>query len=59
MLAAADRSVDEALELIASGLRPIGTDPRPALAGRIVETALWRWPFAAGVDYLVCASVAT
>ena len=59
MLAAADRGVDEALALIATGLRPIGTDPRPALAARIVETALWRWPFAAGVDYLVCASVAT
>jgi hypothetical protein len=51
--------VDDALALVATGLRPIGTDPRPALAGRIVETALWRWPFAAGVDYLVCASVAT
>lgn len=59
VLAAAAASVDDALALVATGLRPIGTDPRPALAGRIVETALWRWPFATGVDYLVCASVAT
>ena len=33
VLAAAGRDVDEALALIASGLRPIGTDPRPG-AGR-------------------------
>jgi hypothetical protein len=58
VLAAASRSADEALGLIATGNRPIGTDPRHALRARIVQTAFWRWPFAAGVDYVVCASVA-
>jgi hypothetical protein len=58
VLDAATRGAEEALALVAQGNRPIGSDPRPALAGRIADTAFWRWPFAAGVDYLVCASVA-
>jgi hypothetical protein len=58
VLAAAARSSEEALALVARGNRPIGSDPRPALAGRIAETAWWHWPFAPDVDYLVCATVA-
>ncbi|MGX6449928.1 hypothetical protein ACVU7I_17975, partial [Patulibacter sp. S7RM1-6] len=52
---------DAALALAATGTVPRGCDPRVALAragAEIVDTAFWRWPFAAGVDYLVCATVA-
>jgi hypothetical protein len=58
VLAAAARDPAAALALVATGDRPIGSDPRPALGDAIVDTAFWRWPFAGGVDYLVCASVA-
>jgi hypothetical protein len=41
---------------------PLGCDPRKSLrviGARILQTRLWRWPFCPGVDYLVCATVAS
>ena len=41
--------------------QPYGCDPRLSstrLGATIVETTFWRWPFAPGTDYLVCATVA-
>jgi hypothetical protein len=41
--------------------QPTGCDPRAGLrriGAEIVDTRCWRWPFAHGVDYLVCATVA-
>jgi hypothetical protein len=61
VLAAAARGADDALRLIETGNRPIGADPRDALAALGVpvrRTAFWVWRFAPRVDYLVCASVA-
>jgi hypothetical protein len=55
----AARDPDDALALLASGHGPTGTDPRVALAALGLApdaTAIWHWPFAAGVDYLVCAT---
>jgi hypothetical protein len=52
---------DAALSLTARGLGPHESDPRAALADlgfSPAATALWRWPFSAGVDYLVCATLA-
>ena len=52
---------DAALALAARGIGPHESDPRAALAelGLIpTATALWRWPFAPGVDYLACATSA-
>jgi hypothetical protein len=43
------------------GRGPHESDPRHALAAfriPIHTTALWRWPFAPGVDYLACATLA-
>jgi hypothetical protein len=60
ILAAAATDIDAALELVARGHGPSACDPRAiALEEGIepVETAFWRWPFQAGVDYLVCATV--
>jgi hypothetical protein len=60
-LAAAARGADDALRLIETGNRPIGSDPRLALAALgipVRRTAFWVWQFAPRVDYLVCASVA-
>jgi hypothetical protein len=53
--------LDAALAAVARGVGPTESDPRAALrflglAAR--ATALWRWPFAQGVDYLVCATLA-
>jgi hypothetical protein len=59
-LAATD-GPDAALALVARGLGPRESDPRAALADlglTPATTALWRWPFSAGVDYLVCATLA-
>jgi hypothetical protein len=53
---------DAALELAARGEGPHESDPRAALPhlGLVpTATALWRWPFAPGVDYLACATLAT
>jgi hypothetical protein len=59
ILAAPDSA--HALALAARGRPPTGCDPRVSLAalGREPrETRLWHWPFQAGVDYLVCATLA-
>ncbi len=59
-LAASD-GPDAAIALAAGGLGPHESDPRTALAELGLSpaaTALWRWPFAAGVDYLVSATLA-
>ena len=43
-----------------SGDVPYGCDPWLATrraAPRVAATRLWRWPFAPGADYLVCALV--
>jgi hypothetical protein len=53
--------IDAALDLVARGLGPTESDPRAALRSLgipITDTALWRWPFSDGVDYLSCATVA-
>jgi hypothetical protein len=58
---AATDGPDAALSLAARGLGPYESDPRAALADldlTPIATALWRWPFSAGVDYLVCATLA-
>ena len=58
-LAASDP--EAAVALAADSKQPYGCDPRLAstqLGATIVETAFWRWPFAPGTDYLVCATVA-
>jgi hypothetical protein len=52
---------DAALALAATGTVPKGCDPREALERAGVRPGpprFWRWPFAAGADYLVCATVA-
>lgn len=61
LLALGERDLPAALTLAASGQAPLGADPRPALdeiGAELLDTALWRWPFAAAVDYLVVATVA-
>ncbi|MBS1843255.1 MAG: hypothetical protein JST53_02450 [Actinobacteria bacterium] len=53
--------IDGALALVARGIGPTESDPRAALGSLgipIRATALWRWPFARGVDYLACATLA-
>jgi hypothetical protein len=53
---------DAALELVACGDGPHESDPRAALPhlGLVpATTALWHWPFAPGVDYLACATLAS
>ena len=50
-----------ALSVVARGFGPVESDPRPALRSfgiGALETALWRWPFAPDVEYLVCATLA-
>lgn len=57
-LAASDP--EAAVVLAADCEQPYGCDPRLAstqLGATIIETAFWRWPFAPGTDYLVCATV--
>jgi hypothetical protein len=57
---AAGTGPDAALDLAARGVGPHESDPRSALADLDLTpaaTALWRWPFAPGVDYLTCASL--
>jgi hypothetical protein len=60
LLAIAELNPEAAVRVARRGRGPHESDPRPALnelAIPIRETALWRWPFAAGVDYLVCATI--
>jgi hypothetical protein len=57
----AEQDSEQALALVARGTPPTGCDPRLSLAtlGREArQTRLWHWPFQAGVDYLVCATLA-
>lgn len=61
ILTVADHDVAAALDLARDGKVPYGCDPREgcaALGAEIIDTALWRWPFAPHVDYLTCATVA-
>lgn len=60
MLALAALDPDRALRRAREGRPAYGCDGRVALAAAGVETvdrAWWRWPFAYGTDYLVCATV--
>jgi hypothetical protein len=52
---------DAALALAETGITPSGCDPRLALQRAGAHPGaprFWRWPFAPGADYLVCATVA-
>lgn len=52
---------DRPLRRAAKGRLAYGCDGRAALAAagtHTVDRAWWRWPFATGTDYLVCATVA-
>lgn len=58
-LARADDDRDPA-HVLAGGHRPSGCEPRTSLERlglAVLGTTWWRWPFAPGVDYLVCATV--
>ena len=60
ILDAAETDTDAALALVARGHGPTACDPRAIaleLGCEPVATALWRWPFQDGVDYLACATV--
>ena len=60
ILAAAETDTGAALALVARGHGPTACDPRAIaleLGCEPVATALWRWPFQDGVDYLACATV--
>lgn len=61
ILTAAEHDTERALALAATGRGPRYSDPRPALSRfsiPIRQTELWRWPFAPGVDYFACATIA-
>ena len=61
ILHAAERDPAAALALAAQGTGPRHSDPRATLnsfAIPVRATAVWRWPFAPGVDYLACATLA-
>ena len=60
ILEAAETDTGAALALVARGHGPTACDPRAIaleLGCEPVATALWRWPFQDGVDYLACATV--
>jgi hypothetical protein len=61
LVAAAGPDPEAALTLAARGVGPHESDPRAALADLGLSptaTALWCWPFAPGVEYLSCATLA-
>lgn len=62
LLKLAKRDPARAEAQIASGNQPYGCDPLAALCAngrpRVHHTAMWRWPFSPGTDYLVRATVA-
>ena len=61
ILTAAKRDPGAALALAGQGTGPRHSDPRAALSSFAIPvhaTAMWRWPFAPGVDYLACATLA-
>jgi hypothetical protein len=54
------RDPPAALRLARTGTLPYGCDPWRAITragARVLDTRLWRWPFAPGADYLVCGLV--
>jgi hypothetical protein len=56
------RPADEARKLAHAGSTPYGCDPWVATrsaGARVVDERHWRWPFAAGADYLVFGLVTT
>jgi hypothetical protein len=60
LTAATDTGPEAALDLVARGIGPYESDPRAAFTDLGLTpsaTALWRWPFAPGVDYLACATL--
>jgi len=60
ILEAAETDTGAALALVARGHGPTACDPRAIaleLGCEPIATALWRWPFQEGVDYLACATV--
>lgn len=62
VLTVAAEGPEVALALAARGVGPRESDPREALADlglTPAAAALWRWPFAPGVDYLAAATLAT
>jgi hypothetical protein len=62
LAAATGPNPEAALALAARGFGPHESDPRAPLADLGLSptaTALWRWPFAPGVEYLACATVAS
>jgi hypothetical protein len=61
ILAAAESDPERALELVQRSKQARGCNGRTALAltgAQVVDRSFWRWPFAPGTDYLVCATVA-
>jgi hypothetical protein len=57
----AEEDPERALELVQRGKLPRGCDGRAALAltgAQVIDRMFWRWPFAPGTNYLVCATVA-
>ncbi len=57
----AEADPGRALELVNRGKQARGCNGRTALAAagtEVLDRAFWRWPFAPGTDYLVCATVA-
>jgi hypothetical protein len=60
LLLVARRDPAAAIARARTGELPYGCDPWLATrrtAARVTATRLWRWPFAPGADYLVCALV--
>ena len=60
VLRRAERDPEAALRQARGGSLPYGCDPWLATrraGARVLETRLWRWPFAPGADYLVCGMV--
>jgi hypothetical protein len=58
---AEEEGIEVALDAVAGGIGPIESDPRAALRSLGIaplSTALYRWPFSPGVDYLACATIA-
>lgn len=56
----AQDTLEDAFALIARCRAPVGTDPHDSarrMGARVLERALWEWPFAPGASYLVCATV--
>jgi hypothetical protein len=53
--------LEAALAAVARGVGPTESDPRPALRSLGIPSrasALYRWPFSVGVDYLACVTLA-